>query len=88
MKRLQFENAWKIALLAATVALTFAPSDGAAASRFCPQFLTQYCVVNAAGMRYTAETNPCFARREHLRILYRGQCKKRILGLIRSREPK
>jgi hypothetical protein len=47
-----------------------------AAPKICPQFLTAYCVVTPSGHRETIETNPCFARQKHLRILHRGACKR------------
>jgi hypothetical protein len=62
-----------IAAVAAGVGLELAPR--AAAAAICPQFLTAYCVRNAAGHRFTAETNPCFARQRHWHILYHGHCR-------------
>jgi hypothetical protein len=61
-----------IAAVAAGIGLDVAPRAAAAAA--CPQFLTAYCVRNAAGHRFTAETNPCLARLRHWHILYHGHC--------------
>jgi len=66
----------KILILAVGIALGFPPSE-ASAAKICPQYLMRYCVVNAAGIRETMWTNPCFAREAHLRILYAGHCKRR-----------
>ena len=70
------QNFSKVSLLAVGIGLGF-PSGEALAAKICPQFLMRYCVVNAAGMRETIWTNPCFAREAHLRILYAGHCKRR-----------
>jgi hypothetical protein len=72
----RFRNACKVALLAAVIGLALAPRETlAACPRFCPQFVTDYCVVEPNGTIATVGTNPCFACWQHLRILYRGQCK-------------
>jgi len=64
-----------ILALAAVSMLALAPGEVSAAPRFCPQFITKYCVMNSAGLIFTAFTNPCFAARQHLRVLYIGSCK-------------
>jgi hypothetical protein len=50
-------------------------TDPSARARICPQFLTKYCVVTRSGRRETVETNPCFARERHWRILHAGACR-------------
>jgi len=75
MNRSRLQKSGKIALIAAAAWLAFAPGETAVAKTpICPLFLTTYCVVNAAGVRSTVETNPCLARREHLRVLHIGRC--------------
>jgi hypothetical protein len=71
----RFRNACKIAVLAAVIGLTLAPRETSACPRFCPQYLTQYCVVERNGTIGTVWTNPCFACWQHIRILYRGECR-------------
>jgi hypothetical protein len=70
-----FRNALKVALLAAAVGLALTPRDASACPRFCPQFVTNYCVLEPDGTIVTKETNPCFACKAHDRILYIGACK-------------
>jgi hypothetical protein len=50
------------------------PIEASAASRFCPHFLAQYCVVKDHQRPFTKWTNPCFAEFDDLRILHRGRC--------------
>ena len=71
----RFRNACKVALSAAVIGLALAPRETAACPRICPQFLAQYCVVEPDGNISTVWTNPCFACRQHIRILYSGACK-------------
>jgi hypothetical protein len=74
MKRAGLRIICTMAAVAAGIGLDLSSSPEAAAA-ICPQFLTAYCVVNSAGVRFTTMTNPCFARARHLRILYRGHCR-------------
>ncbi len=77
MTPLRLSNLWKVALLAALAAPLFAPGRAAAANgEICPQFEARYCIVNCDGRHLTVMTNPCFARREHLRVLHAGSCNK------------
>jgi hypothetical protein len=63
-------------LLAVVAAITTSMpiAERAAASEICPMFLVQCCVINRDGLRYTAWTNPCFAKKKGLRVLHRGTC--------------
>jgi hypothetical protein len=58
----------------AAVAIGVAPT--ARAASVCPLWVAKYCVITASGHRMTAATNPCLAKRNHWRILYRGACHK------------
>jgi hypothetical protein len=71
----RFRNACAIAIVMAMVGLTWSPRQALACPRICPQFLTQYCVLEPDGTVSSVETNPCFACKQHLRILYQGACK-------------
>ena len=73
MRHSWLPSSCKIALLIAATAIGFAPHANAA-TNICPQFLTKYCVLTPAGHRETVETNPCFAREQHMRILHIGSC--------------
>jgi hypothetical protein len=77
-------NVCKVALLAVAIGLLFAPGEASACSRFCPQYLAQYCVVQPDGQIETVWTNPCFACWQHIRILYMGQCKFRPVIIPRT----
>jgi hypothetical protein len=72
MKRAAARIVLLIVAVAAGIGLERAPR--AAAASVCPQFLSEYCVRDAAGHRFTTETNPCLARKRHLHILYHGHC--------------
>jgi len=91
MRHFSLPNAWTIVLLMAAIGVGFAPRATAAANfsptpqadaftdsyaRVCPQFLTKYCVLTRSGHRETVETNPCFARERHWRILHIGACRR------------
>jgi hypothetical protein len=69
-------NAPRIALtiLSLGVGLTATSSGAWACERICPQYLTRYCVEGPGGRVFTTMTNPCFACRRDLKILYRGPC--------------
>ena len=80
MKSSLLQSSWlptfcKIAIVAVVFGLALGPRQSAACPRICPQFLAEYCVVEPDGQISTVETNPCFACRQHLRILYMGHCK-------------
>jgi hypothetical protein len=64
-------------------AMTAIPAGNRAeAARFCPQFVTTYCVVDKTGFRHNAETNPCLAHRAGMRVLHIGACEGPICILI------
>ena len=64
-----------VSALAAGAALGLLANEADAKPMICPQFLAKYCVVNSAGRIFTAFTNPCFAKEQHLRVLYMGACR-------------
>ena len=66
----------KIRALSALAALAFglAGNEGIASAAVCQQVVSKYCVVSPAGVIFSAFTNSCFAREQHLRVLYRGRC--------------
>ena len=68
--------AGKIRALAVLAALAFglAGNEGIASAAVCQQVVSKYCVVSPAGVIFSAFTNSCFAREQHLRVLYRGRC--------------
>jgi hypothetical protein len=77
-RRLNFNllDACKIAGLASVIGLALSPRAGlAACPKICPQFLTAYCVMEPDGTISTVNTNPCFACRQNIRVLYMGACK-------------
>jgi hypothetical protein len=63
-------------LAAALAAAVLAPMKGHAQERVCPQFLAQYCVERDDGAKETRMTNPCFAERDHVKVVHPGPCKK------------
>ena len=66
----------KTALAATVLGLAFVPGESQArCPRICPQFVTQFCVVEPDGAISTVLTNGCFACWAHQRILYQGACK-------------
>ena len=58
----------------AAITIALPASDRAAGSEICPMFLVRSCVINEAGLRHTAWTNPCLAKKKGLRFLHRGAC--------------
>ncbi len=54
----------------------------AEATMKCPQFVTEYCVVEKDGFRHTAMTNPCFAMERGARVLHIGACQGPICTMI------
>jgi hypothetical protein len=72
-------NLAKLSKIRATAALAGAAfglmaTQGAAGAAICQQVVSKYCVVIKTGVIFPAFTNSCFARQQHLRILYRGPC--------------
>lgn len=73
-----------LALFAATAALaaSIPACVRAQAGKICPQFVTDYCVVEKDGVRHTASTNPCFAEERGARVLHMGACEGPICAQI------
>jgi hypothetical protein len=68
-------NAGKVALFAAVVGLALLPRETLAQRAICPLWVADYCVMERDGQISTVATNPCWAKINHLKILYRGACK-------------
>jgi hypothetical protein len=81
MRRLSVRNsslrdAGKVTLFAAIVGLTLLPRETLAQRRpICPLWVADYCVLEPDGQISTVSTNPCWAKINHLKILYAGSCK-------------
>lgn len=52
------------------------PLAAVAQERVCPQFLARYCVEREDGGHETRMTNPCFAERDHAKVVHPGPCEK------------
>jgi hypothetical protein len=76
-------NAWCLAILSGIAAtMVSMPSSQAAKPKVCPQFVTDYCVVNKDGYRHTEATNPCFAKQRGQRVLHIGACEGPICPFV------
>jgi hypothetical protein len=65
-----------LTLLAGLAAvMIFVPAGNRAAAAICPQFLTQYCVVEKDGYKHAEWTNPCFAKEHGIKVVHKGACK-------------
>jgi hypothetical protein len=66
--------AWSAAILVGIAATLISVPASQAAAKACPQWAKDYCVVDKTGFRHTAQTNPCLAKKDGLRILHAGAC--------------
>ena len=65
-----------LAMLGGLAATTIAiPGGGrAAADEMCPFVLAMYCVAEKNGIKHTAWTNACLAKKQGIKILHPGAC--------------
>jgi hypothetical protein len=75
------KQAWSLAVLAG-IAATLMSVPSSQARGVCPQFVTNYCVVDKNGTRHTEATNPCFAKHRGQRVLHIGACQGPICPFI------
>lgn len=70
-----FKTSSRTAVLAAVLALAGASSAEARTPQICPQFVMTYCAL-VHGRHITVETNACFAKQQHIRLLHTGRCRR------------